>query len=106
MRATIVPSDNVVIVDGRALTIELSSYEQLNGLNAVQWNDPAGFIEFDNRDATEFKPNEPIDSIAPYQEIIDAWQVAADAQDLAMTQATTYSNAPIMGGDIKDIIGS
>jgi hypothetical protein len=105
MRATIVPSDDVVIVDGRGLTIALDGYAQLDGLNAVQWNEVSGVIEFDNRGASEFKPNEKINSIAPYQDIIDAWQAAADAQDKRKMQATTYSNAPIMGEDIKDIIG-
>lgn len=107
MRLTIIPSDNLVIVDGRGLTIELSGYPQLDGVRVLQWDDALGQgqLEFVNLPGDDFKPNETITSIEPYQDILDAWQAAADAQDQATAKLTTFSNAPIMGDDIKDIIG-
>ena len=102
MRLTIVPSDNVVLVDGRGLKLDLTGYASLDGIHAVQWNDDAGHIEYI---ATEVvRLNEPIDSIDPYQDIIDAWTAAAVAQDKAIATITTFNNAPIMGGTIREII--
>jgi len=59
------------------MVFDLSGYASLDGLHAVQWDDAVayGHIEFDNSlaNATTFKPNEQITSVAPYQDIIDAW---------------------------------
>jgi len=75
MRLTIVPSDNVVFVDGLLKRVECAGFSELAGLHAVQWNGTAGHIEFDNKDATPwtFKPNEPLDDVARFQPVVDAW---------------------------------
>ena len=80
MRLTIVPSDNMVAVDGRSLEVDLKPYETLlSGQHAVQWFEDKGHIEFLNhgKSSSEFKPNEPINSIEPYQAIIKDWEEAA-----------------------------
>jgi hypothetical protein len=73
MLLTIIPSDNVTLIDGRPMIFDLSGYGSLNGLHAVQWNDTKGHIEFINVEDTPFRANQKITSIALYQDIIDAW---------------------------------
>ena len=83
MRLTIIPSDSMVLVDGRGLELDLTGYSQLDGLRAVQWDEDRGHIEFDNHraDPADFKHNENITDIDAYQDIIAAWEEAAAAQD-------------------------
>ena len=78
MRLTIVPSDGVVVVDGKAKNLDLSGHASLAGVHAVQWDDArgGGHIEFDNRTAIQpddFKANEAITDLEPYLNIIDAY---------------------------------
>lgn len=89
MKLTIIPSDNVVLVDGRALRVELGGFAQLEGLHAVQWNGSKGHIEFDNRDRdnTEFKLNEKLTNIEAYQDIVDAWMEAKIEDDARIAAA-------------------
>jgi hypothetical protein len=78
MRLTIIPSDDIVIVDDEGKEVDCTQFSELEGLNAVQWNGTTGWIEFDNRDSTPytFKCNEPIESVDAYQDVIDAWEAA------------------------------
>jgi len=69
MRVTIIPSDNVVIVDGEAKTpIDLSF---MKDVHAVQWYETWGEVERvgENHQHT----NERITSLAPYQQALDLW---------------------------------
>jgi hypothetical protein len=69
MRITIVRDDSVVGVDGIFRRINLSAMPA--GIRAVQWNGVNGHIEYD--DAS----NTPLQSIADFQQFIDAWRAAA-----------------------------
>lgn len=75
MRWTIIVSDNVVIVEGKAHRVDCSA---LAGVHAVQWRDLGGEIEY--AETTDGQPpNEFFLDPAPYQSLLDAWQVIEDA---------------------------
>lgn len=67
MRVTIVKPDGMVGVDGLFLPIDLST--TYDNLRVVQWDTDHGHEEWTDQ------PNTEITSIAPYQHIIDAWNV-------------------------------
>jgi hypothetical protein len=78
MRLTIVPNDDIVVIDGKGKKFDLSSYAFPAGTRVVQWDDALGFghIEFDNSAVSipdDFKANEKITSVEPYLNIIDAY---------------------------------
>ena len=60
---TIINSDNMVIVDGEAISF---SFTLDTNIWAIQWNGTSGHIEYADETA-----NVGISSIAPYQSIID-----------------------------------
>ncbi|EGY24603.1 hypothetical protein DA2_3219 [Desulfovibrio sp. A2] len=74
MRLTIIRDDNVVIVDGRALAVDLAGLP--DNLHAVQWDGQAGHVEFN--DGT---PNEKLEDISAWQSVVDAWGAARQAED-------------------------
>ncbi len=43
---TIIPSDNLIIVEGEGLTF---GYEKPEGIHAIQWKDGKGFVEFTDK---------------------------------------------------------
>ena len=69
MRLTIVRPDNVVLVDGKGLNMDLSRFRSLRDVRVVQWDGEKGHLEFNGR------PNEPIESMVPYQEVVDAFKL-------------------------------
>lgn len=69
MRITIVRDDSVVGVNGIFRRIDLSAMPA--GIRAVQWNGVNGHIEYDDM------ANSPLDSIADFQQFVDAWGAAA-----------------------------
>jgi hypothetical protein len=69
MRITIIHDDSVVGVDGIFRRIDLSAMPA--GIRAVQWNGVTGHIEYDDA------ANMPLDSIADFQQFVDAWITAA-----------------------------
>ena len=76
MRVTIIPSDDYVSVDGKGFNKLDLSFISAN-VHAIQWFDTEGEVEIkDSRG--RITQNQPIDSIAPYQAAIDAWQLAKD----------------------------
>ncbi|SRR5580765_2864976 len=79
MRLSIVPGNNSVTIDGASELMNLAIYPALEGVHAVQWYGSKGHLEFDNSGFpdVEFKPNEAITDISPYQDIIDAWYASA-----------------------------
>src|SRR5690242_10328543 len=68
MRITIVRDDSVVGVDGIFRHIDLSAMPA--AIRAVQWNGVNGHIEYDDM------ANSPLDSIADFQQFVDAWRAA------------------------------
>lgn len=78
MRLTIIPSDKLVIIDGKAIMVRDAEYPA--GVHAVQWYGDKGEVEFDDVPGEPKKLNEMIDTIAPYQALIDAYR-AIEAAD-------------------------
>jgi hypothetical protein len=79
MRLTIIPSDNFVLVDGVARTVDCSAIPA--NVHAVQWNGTSGEVEYktltcDHCGVRSRKANDAITSIEPYQKIVDAWHAA------------------------------
>jgi hypothetical protein len=105
MRLTIIPSDGMVLVDGRACKLDLTGYSQLDGLRAVQWDEDLGHIEFDNRRATpaDYKHNENITDIDAYQDIVAAWQAAAAAEDTAMAEMKAKAQLLPAATSVEDV---
>jgi hypothetical protein len=71
--ATIIPSDNIICIDGEGVTVDCSSVDEV--IHAIQWNSlqRKGAIEFVDDDPHDgFKePNKIIDSIQPWQLLIN-----------------------------------
>ena len=74
MRITIVRDDNLVIVDERAATIDVSDLP--SNLHALQWRGETGEVEFN--DGT---PNEIIANITQYQRYINVHQEIIAKED-------------------------
>lgn len=70
MQLTIIPIDNVVIIDGVARTIDCSAMDP--AIHAVQWNENSGEVEFKTIDGIR-APNLMIDSLADFEPQVDAW---------------------------------
>lgn len=79
MRLTIIRDDNVVIVDGRALSVDLSGLP--DNLHAVQWDGLAGHVEYN--DGT---PNEKLDAITAWQSVVDAWEAVRLVEDAPQSE--------------------
>jgi hypothetical protein len=84
---TIIPSQNCVLIDGEPGAVNCSTVDPT--IHAIQWSETKarGFIEFVDEDITDsFKePNQNIDSIAPWQPLID--QAVAAIADAKAKQA-------------------
>jgi len=78
---TIIPSDNVVVIDGRAVVINLSNYTSLKGIHAIQWDGEKGHVEYDNSRSVDFRSNELIDGIESYRNVIEACKREIAAED-------------------------
>ena len=77
---TIVPEDSLVIVNGGGIKISMD----LPGVHAVQWGQQYKHIEYsDGR-------HEVLESIAPYQSLIDEHQRLADEADTPLTEKELY----------------
>jgi hypothetical protein len=69
MKLTIIPSDNMVMIDSYALIFSFPELEVLQGVHAVQWDDTKGHIEY----VDPVKPNDIIETIKDFQPIVDAY---------------------------------
>jgi hypothetical protein len=80
MRVTIVAEDNIVIVEGQAESVDLSSSLD-EEIHAVQWYGTVGEVEYkhDYIENTR-KPNERITDFTPYQKFVDLWIVEAQKE--------------------------
>ena len=79
MRVTILVSDNVVIVDERALKIDCSAIN--SNIRVMNWWDTHGEVEFYNEPGVEFKRNGKLDSLTEFRDAIEAWQILAQKID-------------------------
>lgn len=80
MRVTIVPIDETVIVDGRAITgIDMSNID--SEIHAVQWGGEGGEIEYVVNSEGIKPPNMKITDLAQFQPQLNEWTVKRDAQD-------------------------
>lgn len=79
-RITIVREDNVVVVNGKAHTVDLSSMHPY--LSAVQWygETQTGEMEFIQTPGQPFALNIPITSIDGWKAAIEAWDAAELAE--------------------------
>jgi hypothetical protein len=76
MRVTIVPGDGFVSIDDEGYNdLELSFMD--SNIHALQWYGTEGELEI--KDARgRIVENQEIDSLAPYQPALDAWQTAKE----------------------------
>lgn len=79
MKLTIIPSDQAVYKDGVAYSgLTLSNIPA--DVHALQWNNNAGWIEYNNN----VKPNESITELPSWaNEALTVWQQAYDAEQAA-----------------------
>ena len=66
MRAAIIVSDNIVVVDGQPMKSDCSELAAQQ-ISAVQWYGSEGEIEY----AGHIQPNEKITDFSPYQIYVD-----------------------------------
>jgi hypothetical protein len=87
MQLTIIKQDNAVYIDGVMRQIDCSALDA--SFHALQWNGITGEIEVCDPVTKKMARNDVIDSIAPYQSFVDAWnaQAAAEAQAVAEAAA-------------------
>ncbi len=86
MRATIVVEDDIVVIDGKARTVDCSPLIK-DGTHAVQWYDVFGEVEFRNEFDAEAKvmtrkPNETITDFSPYESYVEQWRIENAKQEL------------------------
>jgi hypothetical protein len=85
MRLTIIKQDNAVYIDGVAREIDCSSLDA--SFHALQWDGTSGEVEVCNPVTKKLVRNDVIDSIAPYQSFVDAWNALAAAEAQAAAEA-------------------
>jgi len=73
MRVTIVRTDDLVIVNGLGRNIDCKSLPE--DIHVVQWYDTQGEVEWRGENSGDV--NLPIDSLAPYQSLLDAYEEQA-----------------------------
>jgi len=76
MRLTYIKSDKSIGIDGAFLTVDNSSFDQ--EVDAIQWYETYGEIEFINR---QQKNNEFFEDINYIQPLIDLWNIEKEKQD-------------------------
>lgn len=95
MQLTIIRDDNVVIVDGRALSVDLSGLPA--NLHAVQWDGASGHVEYN--DGTL---NKQLTDITPYAAVVAAWMAARDAADVPPPEPTLAELRAAKQAEIRD----
>ena len=94
-RITIVPDDNIVLVDGEARTISMAGIDPT--IHAVQWFGAAGEIEY-----SDGKRHKQISSIAPFQGFIERWTAAATPPP-TLDDLKTTKNAELVTEGVKRV---
>lgn len=97
---TIVPSDNLVIVDGEALRFDFKAPE---GVHAIQWHDGSGHVEWTGKNNTDMKETDYEAQVAPFVELweeekarLEEEAAAAEASRLA-----EYNSEPARAARIR-----
>lgn len=97
MRLTIIKQDNAVYIDSVVREIDCSSLEA--SFHALQWDETSGEIEVCDPVTKKLVRNDVIDSIAPYQSFVDAWNAQASAEaEAAAALAALNAQAAANGG--------
>ena len=73
MRVSIIKDDNMVIVDGRAIKIDLSDFPA--DVHAVQWDGSTGHVEYKD------KPQEKLTALDVFQTWLDRWEAERAIED-------------------------
>ena len=88
MKISIINPDSTVVIDGLGFdSLDLSTIPSTT--HAIQFDTATSVGHIEYNDGTA---NEAITSIAAYQSIIDAWQVANDAQLVELTAQEILNN--------------
>ena len=88
MKISIINPDSTVVIDGLGFdSLDLSTIPSTT--HAIQFDTATSVGHIEYNDGTA---NEAITSIAAYQSIIDAWQVAKDAQPAELTAQEILNN--------------
>lgn len=95
MLLTIIRDDNVVIVDGRALSVDLSGLPV--NLHAVQWDGASGHIEYNDGEL-----NEPLMDISAFAGVVAEWTAARDAADAPPPEPTLAELRSAKQAEIRD----
>ena len=81
---TIVPSDNLVIVDGEALRFDFKAPE---GVHAIQWHDGSGHVEWTGKNNTDMKETDYEAQVAPFGELWEEEKARLDEEAAAAEAA-------------------
>lgn len=80
MRLTIIPVDNMVYVDGRALPIDCSAVQ--SNIHAIQWNQNSGWIEYIQPNDGSTLLNQTITELDQTMlSLVDAWELKREEID-------------------------
>jgi hypothetical protein len=93
MRFTYVREDKVVGIDGKFLNIDNSSFDQ--EVDAIQWYETYGEIEFVNR---QERSNETFENILYIQPLIDLWSTKNQIQPIDSSTQMPY-NGQVTNGE-------
>jgi hypothetical protein len=92
MRLTIIPVDGFVGIDGKGFGgLNLSFMDA--SVHAVQWYETHGEIERKDPITGRMVANEVITSIDAFQPVIDVWQAAKTAEEVALAAAAAAAAA-------------
>jgi len=97
MQLTIIKNDNAVYIDGVVREIDCSLLDA--SFHALQWNGASGEVEVCDPVTKKLVRNDVINSIAPYQSFVDAWNTqAAGEAEAAAALAALNAQAAANGG--------
>lgn len=71
MRVSIIPDDNIVVIDGRGVKLDLSAFPALRGVHAVQWDTATEVCTIERRGNAAMT----IGTLAPFQDVFIAAQL-------------------------------
>lgn len=74
MKVTIIKNDSVVLVDGRAIKVDLSDFPA--NVHAVQFDGANGHVEYNDG-----KANTTLKNLETFQTWVDRWTALRDAED-------------------------
>lgn len=81
---TIVPSDNLVIVDGEALRFDFKAPE---GVHAIQWHDGSGHVERTGKNNAKLEKTDYETQVAPFAELWEEEKARLDEEAAAAEAA-------------------